>query len=57
MPTLVIFQVEIIFFAKELVFVQDVEFFACSELLPADVTDEALEMEHFVPCFSNKITR
>lgn len=46
---------EIILFAYELVVVQDVEFFAGGELLPADEAREAVEVEHFLASFADQV--
>ncbi len=45
----IVFAGQIVFFANEFVFVQDVELFAGGELLPADHAGEAFEVEHFAP--------
>jgi hypothetical protein len=47
------FSAEVVVLADELIVVEDVEFFAGAQLFSTYKTRETVQVEHFVPRFSN----
>ena len=53
--TLIGFKIEVILLAEKLVFIHNIKFFSSAELFPAEVADEALEVEDLVPGLPHQV--